>query len=164
MTGVHGLEHVQRLRAAALSDDDPVGSHTERVADKVADPDLACSFRIGRARLECHDVLTLDLQFGRLLNGDQPLAVGDEVGQYIQHRRLAGAGTADHDHADLAPHQGFQEHGGVHAERSQPDEVLHDEGPFWELPDGEDRSVERERRHDGVDTGAIGKPGVHHRR
>ena len=29
MTGVHGLEHVERLRTTALSDDDPVGSHTQ---------------------------------------------------------------------------------------------------------------------------------------
>ena len=29
VTGVHRLEHVQRLAAATLTDDDPVGAHTQ---------------------------------------------------------------------------------------------------------------------------------------
>src|SRR5207245_10251861 len=33
VAGVHGLEHVQRLRSAALADDDAVGPHTQGVAD-----------------------------------------------------------------------------------------------------------------------------------
>ena len=36
VAGVHGLEHVQRLGAAALADDDPFGPHTQGVADQVA--------------------------------------------------------------------------------------------------------------------------------
>ena len=119
VTGVHGLEHVERLRATALTDDDAVGPHTQRVADEVADADLAAPLGVGGPGLEGDDVGPLDLELGRLLDRDEALAVGDEVGQDVQHRGLPGAGAADHHHADLAPHQCLEEHGGVHGERSR---------------------------------------------
>ena len=34
--GVHGLQHVQRFGAAALADDDAVGTHTQRGAQQAA--------------------------------------------------------------------------------------------------------------------------------
>ena len=37
VAGVHRLQHVQRLGAAALADDDPVGPHAQGVAHQVAD-------------------------------------------------------------------------------------------------------------------------------
>ena len=48
VAGVHGLEHVERLAAADLADDDPVGSHAQRVAHQVADGDLALALDVGR--------------------------------------------------------------------------------------------------------------------
>ena len=49
---VHRLEHVQRLGAADLADDDPVGAHAQRVADELADRDLALALDVLRPRLE----------------------------------------------------------------------------------------------------------------
>src|SRR5205823_1418951 len=40
VTGVHGLEHVESLGAADLAHDDAVGTHTQGVADQVADADV----------------------------------------------------------------------------------------------------------------------------
>ena len=37
MARVHGLEHVDRLGATTLADDDAVGPHTQAVPDQVAD-------------------------------------------------------------------------------------------------------------------------------
>ena len=56
---VHRLEHVERLRAAALADDDPVGPHAQRVADEVADRDRALALDVLRARLEPEHVALL---------------------------------------------------------------------------------------------------------
>ena len=53
---VHRLEHVQRLTAADLADDDPVGSHPEGVAHELADGHPPTSLDVGRARLERDDV------------------------------------------------------------------------------------------------------------
>ena len=41
MAGVHRLQHVERLGAAHLADDDAVGAHAQRVAQQVALGDLA---------------------------------------------------------------------------------------------------------------------------
>ena len=75
MAGVHRLEHVQRLTAAALSDDDPLGPHSEGVDDQVADRHLALAFDVRRAGLEPHDVILAQLKFGRVLDGDDALVV-----------------------------------------------------------------------------------------
>ena len=49
VTGVHRLEHVERLGSANLADDDPVGPHAEGVADELADADLAFALDVRAA-------------------------------------------------------------------------------------------------------------------
>ena len=48
VAGVHRLEHVQALLATALTDDDAVGSHAQRVAHQVADADRTLALDVGR--------------------------------------------------------------------------------------------------------------------
>ena len=65
----------KRLGAAHLADDDAVGAHAQRVAHQVALRDLAAALEVRRPRLEPHHVRLLQLQFGRVLDGDDALAV-----------------------------------------------------------------------------------------
>ena len=74
VAGVHGLQHVQRLLAAHLAEDDAVGTHTQGVDDQLALPDGALAFDVGRAALQARHVLLLDLQFGGVFDGDDALA------------------------------------------------------------------------------------------
>ena len=74
MAGVHGLEHVQHFVAADLADHDAVGAHAQRVAHQVALRDLAPALDVGRAGLEPHHVRLLQLELGRVLDGDDALA------------------------------------------------------------------------------------------
>ncbi len=98
MAGVHGLEHVQRLRAAALADDDPVGAHAQRVAHQLADRDLALTLDVLRPRLQANHVGLVKAKLGRILDRDDPVVLRDGGGQRVQQRRLTGAGAArDHD-------------------------------------------------------------------
>ena len=99
---VHRLEHVERLGAADLADDDPVGPHAECVADELADADLALSFDVRRTRLERDDVPLQQPQLGRVLDGDDPLGRRNEGGDGVQQRRLAGAGAARDEDVQLA--------------------------------------------------------------
>ena len=78
VAGVHGLQHVERLAAAALADDDAVGAHAQGVADELADRDRALALDVRRPRLERDDVLLAELQLGGVLDGHDPLVVGDE--------------------------------------------------------------------------------------
>ncbi len=111
VAGVHRLQHVERLAAAALADDDPVGPHAQRVADQVADGDRALALDVGRPGLQPDDVVLLQLQLDGVLDGDDPLALGDEGGQHVEQRRLPGAGAAGDDDVEPGLDAGVQQLG-----------------------------------------------------
>ncbi len=89
MTGVHCLQHVERLRAAALAHDDPIRPHAQAVAHQVADGDRASSFHVLRLRLEADHVHLPQPELGRVLTRDDPLVGRDEAGQHIEEGGLA---------------------------------------------------------------------------
>ena len=78
----------------ALPDHDPVGAHAQGVAHQLADRDGALALDVRRARLERDHVLLAELELGGVLDGDDPLVIGDERGEDVEHGRLAGAGAA----------------------------------------------------------------------
>jgi hypothetical protein len=49
VSGVHGLEHVERLATADLADDDPVGAHPKGVPDQVPIGDLSSTLDVWRS-------------------------------------------------------------------------------------------------------------------
>ncbi len=64
----------------------------------------------------------------------------------------------------LPAHARLEEHRRIHREGAKIDQILHEKSPLGELPDGQDRSPQREGRHDRINPGAVGQPGVDHRR
>ena len=72
---VHRLEHVERLGATRLTDDDAVGTHTQRVAHELADLDLARALDVRRPRLERADVLLPEPELLGVLDRDDALVV-----------------------------------------------------------------------------------------
>ena len=94
VAGVHGLQHVQRFLAAHLTDDDAVGTHTQRVDHQLALLDRAFAFDVGGPRFQAHDVVLVQLQFGRVFDRDDAFAVGNVGRKHVEERRLAGAGAA----------------------------------------------------------------------
>src|SRR5579885_1545133 len=73
VAGVPGLEQIQRLVAAHLADDDPVGAHAQHLAHVPAQVGLA-------ARNSADDVAGIYLQLRLVLDDSQPL-VGVEFDQ-----------------------------------------------------------------------------------
>ena len=59
MACVHRLKHVERLAAAAFADDYAVGTHSEAVANKVADRHGTPALYVRGAGLETDDVRLL---------------------------------------------------------------------------------------------------------
>ena len=163
VAGVHGLQHVQRLGAADLADDDAIGPHAQRVDDQVALLDRALALDVRRPGLEADDVALPQHQLGGVLDGDDPLAFRDEAGEHVQQRRLAGAGAAADD--DVQPAGDGRDHEVEHraGQRLAIDQVGAAQAIGPEPADREARAVEGERRDDGVDARAVGQPGVHHR-
>src|SRR5215211_2382281 len=103
VTGVHCLHHVERLAAATLPDDDPLGAHPTGVDDEVTDGDLALAFDVGRTRIQTDDVLLTELRLGRVLDRDDSLVVWDEGREDVEHRRLAGTGAVGDDSSMRRP-------------------------------------------------------------
>ncbi len=149
--------------AAAFADDDPVGPHAQCIPHQVADGVLAGALDVGRLRLQRDDVVLVQLQLLRVLDGDDPLLVRDEAGQDVEHRRLAGARAAADQDVAAIDDAGPQEHGGRRGDRSQFDQVVHREPVRRKLADRQAGTAHGQRRDDGVHAGAVGKPGVDQR-
>ena len=94
MAGVHRLEHLVGLGAPHLADDDAVRTHPQGVDQQVAHRDLAGALGAHGPRLQAHDVRLLHLKLRRVLDGDEPLAVGDLARERVHEGGLAGAGAA----------------------------------------------------------------------
>ena len=73
MTGVERLQHVERLAAPDLPDDDPVRPHPQSGAHQRPDRHRARTLGVRRTRLEPHDVRLLEPELGGLLDGDDAL-------------------------------------------------------------------------------------------
>src|SRR5579871_5363760 len=97
VAGVHRLQHVEGFLAAALAEDDAVGPHAERVLDEFALANFALALDVRRPGFHAADMRLLQLQFRRVLDGDEALLFGNEGRQGVEHRRLAGAGAAGDD-------------------------------------------------------------------
>jgi hypothetical protein len=75
VAGVHRLQKVEDLGSAHLADDDALGTHAQAVLDEVAHGDLALALEVRRAGFETHHVRLLELEFGRVLAGDDALVL-----------------------------------------------------------------------------------------
>ena len=126
--------------------------------------DAAFLVQVRRTRFELHHVALLELQLGRVFDGDDALLLRDEAGERVQHGGLAGAGSAGDQHGASCAC--------THAarKRSMPGViglvlqhlVLRDHVAA-EAADAEARAIQRQRRNDGVDARAILQARVHDR-
>jgi hypothetical protein len=72
VTGVHGLEHVERFTTTTLTDDDPLRTHTQGVFNEVGGSYRPFPSIFGRACFQPDHVILLQLQFSRVLDRDDP--------------------------------------------------------------------------------------------
>jgi len=149
------VEHVQRLAPADLADDDPVRPHPERVAEQRPDGDLPGPLGVGGPGLQGDDVGAEEPELGRLLDRDEPFAGGDRRAEGAQERGLAAARPAGDDDVKAGPDRQVEKarHGRGH--RPAADEAGEREGPPGELPDGDRRAPDRQRRDDRVEPAAV---------
>src|ERR1019366_8280045 len=77
VAGVHCLQHIKCFLASHLADNDAVGPHAQRVNHELALMYSPLSFNIGRPRFQSNDVLLVELQLGRVLDGHNPFPVGN---------------------------------------------------------------------------------------
>src|SRR5690242_510350 len=156
VAGVHGLEHVQRLAATTLTDDDAVGAHTEAALDQLTDGHRALALDVGRTRLELDPVRLLQLQLGGVFAGDEALVLGDERREDVQQRRLAGAGATRDQDVQARADAGAQEGHDLRARRAEAvDDVGRPPLLLGELADGQSGSLQGDGWNDHVHTRAV---------
>ena len=163
MARVHRLEHVERLGAADLADQDAVGAHPQAVAQQLADRELALALDVGRPVLERDDMRVVDLQLRGVFDRDHTLVVRDEACDHVERGRLARARAAGDEDVHATQHRGLQELRHRGAEAALAGEVFHAQYGVFELADGERGAVDGGRPDDRVDAAAVRQAGVHHR-
>jgi hypothetical protein len=155
---VHGLQHVERLRAARLADDDPIRAHAQRVAHEGPQRHRTEAVGVGRPRFEAHDVPGGQPQLGGIFDRHDPLAVGDQRGERVEQRRLARARPAADDDVGTCrdcPREQLR-HGGRAV-------GAHRHGTGTDAAFGEARPVAGAGPHGRVDARAVGMARVDER-
>src|SRR5207249_1993319 len=127
---------------------DPVWAHSQGVADQVPDADLALALDVWRPRLQPDDVRLLEAELGCVLDGDDALILWQERAKHVQAGGLPGAGSARDQDVDPTEDAALEELHGGFGDRAERDEVLGNVGVGGELPDGEGRPIDGERRDD----------------
>ena len=95
MTGIHGLEHIQRLSRTAFPYDNPVRSHAQGIDDQVTYGHLPTPLRISGPSLHPdHVSLRRQLELKGILDGHHALIGADKTRERVQERGLATARTS----------------------------------------------------------------------
>lgn len=102
----------------------------------------------------------LQLQFGRVLAGDDALVAVDVVGEAVEQSRLAGAGAARDDDVAANTTDDLEDFGALRRDGTELDQLIERQLVLLEFADGECGAVDGERRSDDVDARAVGKAGV----
>src|SRR3990170_5385001 len=133
--GVHRLEHVERLSAPDLADDDPVGPHAKRVPDKIALRHGSPALDVGRPGLEAHHVFLLENQLGGILDGHDPFRIRDRRREDVEEGGLAHSRPPGHQDIQPGAHHRVEYLGHFLGQRPVAEEVLHPQGIHAEPPD-----------------------------
>ena len=164
VTSVHGLQHIERLLAAHLTDDDSVGPHTEGIDDEVANADSAMAFDVGWASFHARHVCLAQPQLGGIFDGDNALIFRNVGRQHVKQCRFAGTGSARDDDVQTRLDAALQQLQHAFGHRQFLDQVLALQRVAAETANGEKRAVYRYRRDGGIDARSVRQPGVHKRR
>ena len=102
----------------------------------------------------------LQLQFRRVLAGDDALMAVDIARQAVEQRGLARARAAGHDDVAADAADDLQKRGAFRRDRAEADELVEGELVLLELTNCERRAIDGEWRRDDVHARAVGQSRV----
>ena len=105
----------------------------------------------------------LQLQFGRVLDGDNAFALRDEAGKHIQQSGFARTRTPRDYDVQPGPHGLVHDLKHLRGIGAFGEQVLGGEGRGAEAAYGENGAIDGQRRHDHVDARAIWEPRIANR-
>ena len=160
MAGVERGEQVDHFTASHLTDDEPVGSHAQRLPDEVADGDRARAFDVGRSRFESYDVGMLGSQLRGILDEEHAMPRLGKPEQGREQCRLARPGTAGDDERQPPADECAQGCGHRWNECARSDEVLEGERSARRYADRDAHPIRRNGREHCVQPAAVRQPRV----
>ncbi|MCY1516461.1 hypothetical protein D9M68_510940 [compost metagenome] len=103
----------------------------------------------------------LQLQFGRVFDGDDAFVMRDETGQHIEHGGLAGAGTARDQHIQTPAHDRLEHQRDGRRQGTHLDQAFAAQEIDREATDRQARPVDGKGRDDGIDPRTILESRIH---
>jgi hypothetical protein len=92
VTGVERGQQIHDLRAPDFSDDQPVGAHSQSLANQLSQRNLPCAFDIRTAGHQSDEVRVFRCQLRCILDADNSLMIGNSPQCRGQQGRLTRAG------------------------------------------------------------------------
>ncbi len=105
----------------------------------------------------------VELQLGRVLDGDDAVSLRDKARQHVEERGFTGPGAAGDDDVQFGDDTRLQQICHLLGKGAELDQIFNLERDLRELADGDGRPVDGARRDDGIDPGPIGQARVYHR-
>ena len=163
MTGIHGLQHVERLARTHFADDDAVRTHPQGVPNQVSLRDLPATFKARWPRFQAHNVRLLQLQFGCVFHGNNPLVLIDHPRHRIHQCRLTGTGAARNHDIEPNARSNFQHARDLLGHGAKSNQLLEIDALLGELSNRDVGPVQRQRRKYDVDPAAVLQARIDHR-
>src|SRR2546430_5276052 len=163
VAGVHRLQHVERLSAAHLADDDAVRPHAQRVAHEVADGDLARPLDGGGFGLEADHMTLPRAELGGIHACDDALIPGNETREDVEQRRLAGTGPTRDDDVETRLDRRVEVLEDGLARAAGGDDTLRRQNLASEFADRQARPVNRDGRNHDVHARPVLQARIAHR-
>ncbi|OPY10607.1 MAG: hypothetical protein A4E66_01514 [Syntrophus sp. PtaB.Bin001] len=162
VTGIHRLKHVQHFFGADFADDNPVWPHSQAVPDQIALGHFTLAFDIFGPRFQADDMFLFELEFGGILDGDNPFVSRNKTGKNIEHRGLSSSRSAGNKDIETGGDNAFQEFSDFRRQCLEGDEIIHLQGIDGEAADGKHGAVYCKGGNDGIYTRTVCQPGIHH--
>jgi hypothetical protein len=101
VTGVHGLQHVNRFTRTDFTYNNAIGSHAQRIANEVPNGSFSGTFSICWSTFESQNMATREPKFGGVFDRDHPFIRRNERSDRIEQRGFPCSRASAHD--DVAP-------------------------------------------------------------
>ena len=163
VTRVHRLQHIQGFRSAAFADHDALRTHAQCVANQFTNRHLRTAVSAGFLGFQRNHMVLRQFQFGRVLNGHDPLIRPDATGQDIQQSCFPRPRSAGHDDIQPRLHACSQKFRDERRQRTEIHQVLHGQPVAAEFTNRKARPPDRHRRNHDVHARAIRQTRIHQR-
>jgi len=160
VAGVEGLQKIKGLLSANLSQDGALGPVPQAGLEQVADSDGRDFRSLLAAGLEADQVRLANVDFGGVLNDQQAIIVGNEVGQDVKQGGLPCTGPATDEDVFPVNNGALQEFGHGFGDGADAYQIVDGKTARIEFADGEGDALDAARRQDGGNAAPVRQAGI----